>query len=72
MTKAFYPVNERLARLLKEIAIPMPDFSILKYATILIPKLIGPGSGFTVQRLQLFETDYYIDHDSKYPTSPIG
>jgi len=48
MTKAFYPVNERLARLLNEIAIPMPDFSILKYATILIPKLIGPGSGFTV------------------------
>jgi hypothetical protein len=41
MTKAFNPVNERLVRLYKEGAIPMPDFSILKYATILIPKLIG-------------------------------
>jgi hypothetical protein len=41
MTKAFYPVNERLVRHHTNTAIFMPDFFIFKYATILIPKLIG-------------------------------
>ena len=31
-----------------------------------------PGSRVTVQRLQLFESYYYIDQDSRYPTLPIG
>jgi len=34
------------------------------------PKLIG--SRFRAQRLQLFETAYYIDQDPEYLTSTIG